>query len=131
MNRPFNLCKYLPGALFTEGMQKEKESETTKKPNTRYRDKIDRPPLDSRLIKWLKTEHAGSKHPHVEPIYHILTVAYRKKLSMALPSSIKQPTDITKLLGECDDWHHRWALKLYNLVTRYNKDLKAYKKSNK
>jgi hypothetical protein len=57
--------------------------------------------------------------------YDILAFPQRRTLVRAPPKSLRSSADVTKLLGETEEWEVEWAALLFELVSKYDKELEA------
>lgn len=64
-------------------------------------------------------------------MYDILSFKQRSILVRAPEKSISSPSQIVRMLEETEEWGEEWANALFLLISEYDKELSAQKKSQK
>ncbi|KAF9045231.1 P-loop containing nucleoside triphosphate hydrolase protein [Panaeolus papilionaceus] len=86
--------------------------------------------LAIQLRTWRNSTHSASPLRAVFPSTFILDKKSIAKLARLHPSSFTSPADITKLLGETDEWGLQYSNDIYTVLLKYDQDLEIKKKNS-
>ena len=114
----FDLNDHLPALTY------EPVNTTVMKRKARpiYRPKVDRLPLDSRIIAWLKSSSENDPLCGVRTMDGILSFRQRVKLVRATPDPVHSAGIIVNLLEETEEWGSEWGGSLAELISAYDRE---------